>query len=111
MNQSIKDGSIIIIKVDYNSKSQIDSKVIIIELWHSSILDLSAETLKMIDLINKAFGKDIDISPRYVTFSNIKELYPTAESQIHMTAKDEIQMCISGGKYCPFNPKSNSFDI
>jgi hypothetical protein len=70
------------------------------ELWYSSILDLSAKSLKEMGKYQVPFGADALFTPRILTFN--------CENCPSFIRKEN---CVSDGKYCPYRPKSSSEEM
>ena len=66
------------------------------ELWYSSILDLTSDSIKELGEYQKPFGKDALFTPRIITFSC---------ENCPKYIKEEN--CVSDGKYCPYRAKTH----
>lgn len=70
------------------------------DLWYSSILDLTPESIKQLNTYQKPFGSDALFTPRILTFDC---------QNCPKFIKDKN--CLSDGRYCPYRPKSHTEEI
>jgi hypothetical protein len=89
-----KDPLPIYLKVDM-SLANPDNRVEY-ELWYSSILDLTPDSIRQLGEYQKPFGQDALFTPRILTFNC--ENCPKSVREAN---------CVSDGKYCPYRPKSH----